>query len=130
MLKREYLERMGYKYLKNGIYEKIWYGKRIILNSNNNSGYVENDNIYFQKDIDLLQIALNVLNSDLEELKKFKEDKDLYELFKTHSDKVLVKRLRSFKLLLKMGITNENIKKHIKVVERLIKERNINEGLY
>lgn len=130
MLKREYLERMGYKYLKEGMYKKQRYSQIIMLDSNTNAGYVKAGIIYSQKQLDEIQLALNVLNKDLKKLEEYKERHDLYDIFKTHSDEVLVKQLRSFKLLLEVEPNNKHVKNHIEVVERLIKERNIDERLY
>ena len=130
MLKREYLERMGYKYLKNGIYKKQWYSQAIILDSVKHTGYIKVENIYTQKEIDEIQLAFNVLNKDLKQLNNYNERHDLYDLFKTHSDEVLVKQLKVFNSLLEIEPNNQSTKNHITVIERLMKERNIDERLY
>lgn len=122
MIKREYLERiLKYTYLKNGIYRKKWYDQIIILNANKNNGYIEKENIYSQDDIDEIQLAFNVLNKDLKLLEEFKEKEDIYDLYKLKPTKVLINMKKSLEML---G-NEEEIKNKIKVIDRVLKEREI-----
>lgn len=124
MLKREFLEnQLGYKYLKNSIYKKEWYGRIIMLDANNNKGYVKNENIYVQNDIDELQLALNVLKRDLKRIKEFKENHDLYDIYKLKNKEVLEKSLVTFNKLLEIESNNESLLNHIRIIENIIKER-------
>lgn len=122
MLKREYLERiLKYTYLKNGIYRKKWYNQTIILTANKNSGYIEKENIYSQGDIDEIQLAFNVLNKDLKSLEEFKEKADIYDLYKLKPTEVLINMKKSLEML---GNEDE-IKNKIKVIDRILKEREV-----
>lgn len=122
MIKREYLERiLKYTYLKNGIYRKKWYDQTIILNANKNSGYIEKENIYSQNDIDEIQFAFNVLNKDLKSLEEFKEREDIYDLYKLKPTEVLINMKKSLEML---G-NEEEIKNRIKVIDGILREREV-----